>query len=39
MEIIRIENASKSFNNHKVLNNVSLSCEAGKIYGVDAPLK
>lgn len=34
MEIIRIENASKSFNNHKVLNNVSLSCETGKIYGI-----
>lgn len=34
MEIIRVENASKSFNNHKVLDNVSLSCEEGKIYGI-----
>lgn len=33
-EIIRVENASKSFNGHKVLNNVSLTCEAGKIYGI-----
>ena len=33
MDIIKVENASKSFNNYKVLDNVSLSCEAGKIYG------
>lgn len=34
MEIIKVENASKSFNNYKVLDNVSLSCEAGKMYGI-----
>lgn len=34
MEIIKVENASKSFYNNKVLDNVSLSCEAGKIYGI-----
>lgn len=34
MDIIKVENASKSFNNYKVLDNVSLSCEAGKIYGI-----
>lgn len=34
METIRVENASKSFKNHKVLDNVSLSCESGKIYGI-----
>ncbi len=27
MEVIRVRNASKSFRNHKVLNDVSLSCE------------
>ena len=32
MDIIKVENASKSFNNYKVLDNVFLSCEAGKIY-------
>lgn len=32
--VIRVENASKSFKNHKVLNNVSLKCESGKIYGI-----
>lgn len=34
MDIIKVENASKSFNNYKVLDNASLSCEAGKIYGI-----
>lgn len=34
MEVIRVRNASKSFRNHKVLNDVSLSCEEGKIYGI-----
>ena len=34
MEVIRVMNASKSFCNHKVLNDVSLSCETGKIYGI-----
>ena len=34
MEVIRVKNASKSFHNHKVLNDVSLSCEKGKIYGI-----
>lgn len=34
MDIIRVEHASKSFNKHKVLDDVSLTCEAGKIYGI-----
>lgn len=33
-EVIKIVNASKSFRQHKVLDQVSLSCEAGKIYGI-----
>ena len=34
MEVIRVRNASKSFHEHKVLNDVSLSCQKGKIYGI-----
>lgn len=34
MEVIKVVNASKSFRQHKVLDQVSLSCEAGKIYGI-----
>ena len=33
-EIIRVENASKSFRGHKVLKKVSLTCEVGNIYGI-----
>ena len=33
-EMIRVENASKSFRGHAVLKNVSLTCESGKIYGI-----
>lgn len=33
-EIIRVENASKSFRGHTVLKGVSLTCEAGNIYGI-----
>ena len=34
MEVIRVRNASKSFHEHKVLNDVSLSCQKDKIYGI-----
>lgn len=33
-KVITIKNACKSFGDHKVLNNVSLSLESGKIYGI-----
>lgn len=33
-EIIRVENASKSFRGHTVLKKVSLTCEVGNIYGI-----
>lgn len=33
-EVIKIENISKSFKEQKVLDDVSLSCEKGKIYGI-----
>ncbi|MDR2043876.1 MAG: ABC transporter ATP-binding protein [Clostridium sp.] len=33
-EVIRIEKVSKSFQTQKVLDEVSLGCEEGKIYGV-----
>lgn len=34
METICVKNATKSFKNHKVLNNLNVSFEAGKIYGI-----
>ena len=34
MEVIKVINASKNFKDQKVLNNVSLTCESGKIYGI-----
>lgn len=33
-EIIRVENASKSFRGHTVLKKISLTCEVGNIYGI-----
>ncbi len=33
-EIIIVENASKRFRGHTVLKKVSLTCEAGNIYGI-----
>ena len=33
-KIVRIENVSKSFKNEKVLKNISVSFESGKIYGI-----
>jgi len=33
-ETIRIDHVSKSFGTHRVLEDVSLTCEAGKIYGI-----
>ena len=32
-ETIRIEHVSKRFGNNVVLQDVSLQCESGKIYG------
>ena len=34
MEIIRVENMSKSFGRAKVLDDVSLVCDWGKVYGL-----
>ena len=34
MEKIRINNLSKSFDNNKILDNVSLVVEEGDIYGI-----
>ena len=34
MDIIKVENASKSFNNYKVLDNVSLSVYQGEVVGI-----
>ena len=31
---ISIQNASKSFGQHKVLDNINLNCEKGFIYGI-----
>lgn len=33
-EMIRVEHISKKFGTHTVLEDVSLTCEAGKIYGI-----
>lgn len=33
-EVIRVEHISKQFQNNVVLADVSLTCEAGKIYGI-----
>lgn len=33
-EMIRVENATKSFRGHTVLKRVSLTCEPGHIYGI-----
>lgn len=33
-EIIRVENASKSFRGHTVLKKVSLTCVVGNIYDI-----
>lgn len=32
--IVTVENISKSFNGRKILNNISISFEKGKIYGI-----
>jgi ABC-2 type transport system ATP-binding protein len=37
MDLIRIENVSKSFADHKALDNVSLSIPKGSIYGILGP--
>ncbi len=37
MEILRVENVSKQFANHKALDNVSLSIPQGSIYGLLGP--
>lgn len=34
MNTISIQNASKSFRQHKVLDNINLNCEKGFIYGI-----
>lgn len=34
MDLIRLENVSKSFGNKKVIDNISYNFEAGKIYGI-----
>ena len=34
MNTISIKNASKSFRQHKVLDNINLNCEKGFIYGI-----
>lgn len=34
MNIISIQNVSKSFGKHKVLDNINLNCEKGFIYGI-----
>ncbi len=34
MSAILVQNVSKSFGKHQVLNNVSLSCDKGNIYGI-----
>ena len=34
MNTISIQNVSKSFGQHKVLNNINLNCEKGFIYGI-----
>ena len=34
MEIIRVENMSKSFGRAKVLDDISLVCDWGKVYGL-----
>lgn len=34
MSTISIQNASKSFGQHKVLDNINLNCEKGFIYGI-----
>ena len=33
-EVIKVEHIEKSFKKHKVLKDVSLTCESGKIYGI-----
>ena len=37
MDLIRIENVSKSFGKHKALDNVSLNIPQGSIYGILGP--
>ena len=34
MEILKVENVSKSFDNKKIINDVSFSVESGKIVGL-----
>ena len=34
MNTISIQNVSKSFGQHKVLDNINLNCEKGFIYGI-----
>lgn len=34
MDIIKVENGSKSFGNHQVLKEVNLTCKKGGIYGI-----
>ena len=33
-EVIKVEHIEKTFKKHKVLKDVSLTCESGKIYGI-----
>lgn len=37
MEIIQVENVSKSFSNHKALDDVSLAVPEGSVYGLLGP--
>ncbi len=33
-EVIKVEHIEKSFKKHKILKDISLTCESGKIYGI-----
>ncbi|MGM9862151.1 MAG: ABC transporter ATP-binding protein, partial [Muribaculaceae bacterium] len=37
MNILQVENVSKSFTNHRALDNVSLAVPQGKVYGLLGP--
>lgn len=34
MEVIKVENLTKSYDTHKAVDNVSFSIEAGKVVGI-----
>ncbi len=37
MDILQVENVSKSYSSHRALDNVSLSVPEGQVYGLLGP--